>query len=349
MRGAKITLVGVLVTCMLFGLWGFASAEGPKYKLKAQTPFPPVVVNEDYTVFADKVLEMTGGEVEIKFFPGGALVPSKEILSAVSSGTIAMGIVPEGYFYKQVPPSEIAQGLPFAFRSIIEARYFMYMYGFVDILRESYAKQNVYVIPHETYRVGLMSKTPLTSAADFKGKKFRAYGTMAEWLGKMGATTAFIPSSEVYTALATGVVDGAHWGDAASMYSMKFQEVLKNYMLPEPIIGTWNSLIVNMDLWKKFTPEQRAQIEAASLAYNAFWVNVGGRLQYARALAAMENQWGVNVYSVPDEELKKFKAAAEEVWDDIAKKDPLNEKGIKMLREFLNDKNVDVKQVNVKK
>lgn len=351
MRGAKITTIGIAVICILLGFWSFASAQKKmiKMSLRAQTPFPPVVVNEDYTVFSAKVLEMTGGQIEIKFFPGGTLVPSKEILTAVGSGAIEMGIVPEGYFHKLVPPSEIAQGLPFAFRNLYEARYFMYMGGFLEILRESYAKQNVYVIPHETYNIGLMTKMPLTKAEDFKGKKFRAYGTMAEWLGKLGSTTAFIPSAELYTALATGVVDGAHWGDAASMYSMKFQEVTKNYIMPEPIIGTWNSLIVNMDLWKRLSPEQRAQIEAASLAYNAFWVHTGGRLQYIRALAAMQDEWGVQVNQIPDTEIKKMREVAYKVWEDIEKKDPLNKKAIDLLRKFLQDKNVDVKQVNVKK
>jgi len=348
MRGTKIAIIGITALCILLGFWGFVSA-APKMTLKLQTPFPPPVTNEDYTIFADKVLKMTGGQIEIKLFSGGTLVPSKEILNAVRTGTIDMGVIPEGYFHKVVPVSEVAQGLPFSYRNLHEGRYFMFSGGFLELLREGYAKQNAYIIPHMTYPIGLMSKMPLTKVEDFKGKKIRAFGTMAEWLGKMGASTVFIPGGELYTALATGVVDGAHWGDAGASYSMKFHEVLKNYIVPEPIPVTWNSLAVNMDLWKKLTAEQRYIIEAALLGYVSFWVNSQGELKYQRALDSMMKDWGVQVNRVPDSEVEKMREVAYEVWDEIAQKDPLNKKAVDLLREFLKDKNVFTKSVNVKK
>jgi TRAP-type C4-dicarboxylate transport system substrate-binding protein len=142
----------------------------------------------------------------------------------------------------------------------------MWHRGFVNVLREGYAKQSVYHIPWETYPVGLMTKKPVKTADDLKKMKIRAHSTMADLLGRVGASAVFIPGGELYTALATGVVDGGQWGDAGPMYAMKFHEVLKNYMRPEPIVGAWNSLIINMDLWKKMTPKQRAIIETAAIA-----------------------------------------------------------------------------------
>ena len=351
MRGFRITIAGLIVMCMLLGIWNLAAAgsDSPKFNLRMQTPFPPPVTNEDYVIFADKVNKMTNGQITIKYFPGGSLVPTKEILNAVRTGTLDMGVVPEGYFYQDVPVSEVANGLPFSFRNLEEARYFMFSGGFLELLREGYAKQNVYVIPHNTYPIGLMSKMPLTRVEDFKGKKIRAFGVMAAWLGKMGASTTFIPGGELYTALATGVVDGAHWGDAGASYSMKFQEVLKNYMVPEPIPATWNSLIINMDLWKKMTPQQRYIIESALLAYNAFLVNMQGEMKYQRALNSMKKDWGVQVNMIPEDEVQRMREIGYQVWDDVAKKDPLNQKAVDLLREFLKDNNVHTKQVNLKK
>ena len=51
--------------------------------------------------------------------------------------------------------------------------------------------------------------------------------------GQLGASTTVVAAGELYTALATGVVDGADWGDAGPTDERKFQEALKNYMEPD--------------------------------------------------------------------------------------------------------------------
>jgi TRAP-type C4-dicarboxylate transport system substrate-binding protein len=213
----------------------------------------------------------------------------------------------------------------------------MYDRGFADILKQEYAKHNVYHMPYETYPVGLMTNKPIKKIDDIKGMKLRAYGVMAEWLTQMGASTTYIPGGELYTALATGVVDGAHWGDAGPMYIMKFHEVLKNYMLPEPIMGAWNNLIINMDVWKKLTPEQQRIIETAAEALGSSRSTDSTRILAETSLAKMVSDWNVKVNTVPESEVEKMKAAAMEVWDKTAKKDPLNAKVINMMKDFLKE------------
>ncbi len=265
MRSSKIAFVSVCALVLfLTGLCH--AAEAPKLKLKLQTFQIPDETKRNFSKFAEMIKGLSNGEIEVTLFPVGALVPAKEMLESVSRGSLDMAQIVEGYFVKVVPVSEIAAGIPFLFRDTDESKIFMWHRGFVNVLREGYAKQSVYHIPWETYPVGLMTKKPVKTADDLKKMKIRAHSTMADLLGRVGASAVFIPGGELYTALATGVVDGGQWGDAGPMYAMKFHEVLKNYMRPEPIVGAWNSLIINMDLWKKMTPKQRAIIETAAIA-----------------------------------------------------------------------------------
>lgn len=304
--------------------------------LKLQSHLIPADVERTLGPFRDQVEKLSGGEIKIKLFGGSSIIPMKEVLEAVGNGALDMAMIAEGYWYELIPISEIA-GMPFAFKNIEEASYFMYKKGYADLLKQEYAKHNVYHIPYEPFPVGLMTNKPITKVEDFKGMKIRAYGVMAEWLTEMGASTTYIPGGELYTALATGVVDGAHWGDAGPMYIMKFQEVLKNYMLPEPIMGSWNNLIVNMDVWKKLTPAQQAIIETAAIAMGGTISMDNTRIISETSLKKMAEEWNVSVNTVPDAEKEKMLQAAEVVWDKIAKKDPLNAQVIATMKDFLKE------------
>jgi TRAP-type C4-dicarboxylate transport system substrate-binding protein len=346
MSKARIIMASAMMVLMLFGVagLGYAGEEAPKFKLKLQSFLPPEQTKEDYGALVDRVKAMTGGEIEITFFPINALVPVKEIMTAVGRGAIDMGSAPGGYFHKLVPVSEIEGGLPFAFTNINQAYYFMFQGGFLDILRKSYAKQNVHNFTSECYPIALMTRKPIKSIEDLKGVKLRAFGTMAMWLQKMGAATTYISGAELYTALATGVVDGAHWGAASPSYKMRLHEVLKNYMLPEPIVGAWNSIFINMDIWKKMTPRQQAIMEAATRAYCTFEGSTADHLTDDRALRDMVENWDVKVNRMPESDVRKMEKFGQEVWEEVAAKDPLNKEAITLLKNFLADKTVWMKK-----
>lgn len=335
MRRLKIALVAACVLA-LFVTGLCRAAEAPKLKLKLQTYLLPEDNKRSFTKFVQTVNALSNGKIKITLFPVGALVPAKEMLEAVSNGSLDMMQIAEGYYSKVVPVSEIAAGIPFLFRDLDESRIFMWEKGFVQLLREGYAKQNVYVIPWETFPVGLMTKKPVKSVDDLKKMKIRAHGTMADLLGGMGASAVFIPGGELYTALATGVVDGAQWGDAGPMYTMKFHEILKNYMVPEPIVGAWASLGINMDLWKKMTPEQRAIIEAATIVGGA-WCYNSTRYMSKTRLKEMEDKWNVKVNELPEAAREKMRQCSLEFQNRVAKKDALCAKGIKMIRDFMKE------------
>jgi TRAP-type C4-dicarboxylate transport system substrate-binding protein len=322
MKKVRLFLATGLIVSLVLGMAGVClAADQPKFKLRLQSHLIPDDAKRGLNRYAEAVKAMSGGAIEISIFGVGAIVPMKETLESVSNGTLDIAMYPEGFWYRTIPVSWVGQGIPFVFRDLEEAKYFMLKKGYLDLLREGYAKHNVHVIPYEAFTIGLMTKQPVNKAEDLKGMKLRAYGTMG---------------GELYTALATGVVSGAHWGDAGPMYIMKFHEVLKNYMKPEPAIGSWNNLIVNADLWKKFTPEQKAIMETTGIGCGLMASNET-RVICTKSLNEMVSKWQVKVSAPSEEELQKMRKASLEMQAERAPKDPLGTKAMALLNEFMKE------------
>ena len=285
------------------------------------------------------VEKMTNGSIKISPFAGGSLVPVKEMINATSMGMIDIAYFVGGYCAGLVPVAEIMGGLPCAYGNVHDAHIFMWHRGFIDILRKEFAKHNLYVIPVECYNIGLMTNKPINKISDLKGMKLRSHSTLATWLSEAGASVVFVPATELYTALATGVVDGASWGDAGPMYEMKFPEVLKNYMLPEPLIGAWNVLLINLDVWNKFSLEQKRAFKGAAMFATKVTQAQTGAFYY-KALNSMVNDFGVKINTLPEEEQKKAKEISEKTMRKLKEKNPLNAKVLDMVDAYMKEKDV---------
>src|SRR3989304_7409040 len=93
----------------------------------------------------------------------------------------------------------------------------------------------------------MIEKKPIRKIKDFKGYKIRSSGAIADMLKDLGAVPTLIPGEELYLALQTGVVDGAHWGAAQGALTMKFCEVAKYYIQPDLAMAGTDAIIINKD------------------------------------------------------------------------------------------------------
>ena len=93
MTKARIILTNLILIFIICGLTTFAypKEKAPTFNLKFQSFLPPEQTKEDCQRFADKVYAMTNGEIKITVFPANALVPVKEILTAVKTGAVRDG------------------------------------------------------------------------------------------------------------------------------------------------------------------------------------------------------------------------------------------------------------------
>ena len=285
--------------------------------------------------FLQGVEEMSGGQIEIELFAGGALVPVGEQVEATSQGVIDMSYSLEGWYAGKVPVSDIASGLPFVFRSNEEARYFMYQRGFLELLREAYEQFNIHTIPCDCYDRNFITKDPVYTVDDIDGMKIRGFGAPADLLAKFGASLTNIPPGETYTALSTGVVDGAIAGAVSTAYDLKWHEVTSYLILPELGRGSTISILVNMDVWNEMTPQQQAILEGAAAAYQGVWMSDDHYAFGKIRLEIMRQETGFSVITLPDEEVDKLQAAAVEILDGYAQKDAFSAEAVSMVKDYL--------------
>jgi len=113
----------------------------------------------------------------------------------------------------------------------------------------------------------LFCKSEIKSLKDLKGKKVRVYDqSLAQFIESLGATPVPIGFAEVQQALARGVCDCAITG-ASSANTAAWPEVT-DYFMPIGFQVGFNGYAINLDTWKKFTPEEQQKIQAAFNALN---------------------------------------------------------------------------------
>jgi len=175
-------------------------------------------------------------------------------------------------------------------------------------------------------------KKPANRIADLKGFKFRcgddnfAYG-----LNKLGASTVWFPSTEIYTGLATGVVDGFTFGGAYDHYSLATQEVTK-YWVKTPLEASRNNqFVMNKDVWNELPADLQElcmkAVDASGIRYIADGYNQDDKAWDAVVKA------GIEAINWPQEDSNTWTGLMLEYLDTISG-DPEAGQVVTLLREF---------------
>src|SRR5690606_8062295 len=157
---------------------------------------------------------------------------------------------------------------------------------------------------------------------DDKGLNMRKAGLGAKAMAKLGANVQLVPAGEIFVSLERGRIEAAEFSAPQLDIGLGLQKIAKYYYFPgwhQP--SSWDTIIINMDVWKKFTPKQQQIMTEACLAnitYN--WYD-----QLNAQVNAIEQieKAGVKVQRFPEPVLAALSKAATEVMEEEAKKDAL--------------------------
>lgn len=219
--------------------------------------------------FAADVDKATGGKLKITVHPGASLFKAPEIKRAVQGGQAQIGeiLLPA---YQNEWQMFGADGIPFLATSYADSKK---LYAAQKpILQKKLAEQGMVLLYAVAWPPqGLYSKKPVTSAADLKGTKWRAYSPATSRIAELvGAQPVTVQAAELSQALATGVVENNMTSGATGVDS-KLYEHLKFYY----DVQAWlpkNAVIVNkraLDALDK--PTQDALFKAAADAEARGW------------------------------------------------------------------------------
>ena len=282
----------------------------------------------------EQIEERSGGRIQLQLYEAGALFKADETFNAVSRGILEMGTISPSYASNRMTLAGIASGLPFAFRNTWEAAYFHMGLGFEEMLREEAAEHGVYWATDKVYATEMVVKNPINSLEDFRRLKIRSSGALQRFLTEAGAAASFIPGGELYTALDSGIVDGAHWGAVQGAYSMALYEVAKHHVRPALNIAGTDVIIVSQRALDRLPEDLQTMVK--DVLTEQFWFRTNEyeykeQITFAKAQAEMD----VQLNQLPDEVQDHLVSVAQEMWDAEGERGPKAQEALQMLKEFL--------------
>lgn len=204
--------------------------------------------------FAAKVLEETDGRVEISVQAGGALgYKGPELLKVVRDGLVPISDILVSGVAGDEPMLEVVT-LPFLVQSFEEAKILNEIARpyFDTVLEEKWNQKILYNAPWPA--AGFWAQKEMNTLDDLKGLKTRTYDKNgALVMEALDATPYPLPFSEVYSSLATGVIDSVLTSTPTAV-DAKFWEVL-DYYAPVNVTTAANIVTINLDEFNKLDQE----------------------------------------------------------------------------------------------
>ena len=213
---------------------------------------------------AAKLEEESGGKMKLEIYPSGQLGGEQQCVELLQIGSLAITKVSSAIMESFTPNYQVL-GLPYIFRSREHA--FSVLDG--EIGKEflnSTEKFNMKGLCF--YDAGFRSfytiDKPINKPDDLSGMKIRVMKsqTAMNMVKAMGGSPTPISWGELYTALQSGVVDGAE-NNPPSLYTSRHYEVCKKYTLNEHT-AVPDVLIISTVVWNKLTDQEKKWLQAAA-------------------------------------------------------------------------------------
>ncbi len=304
-----------------------ASAFAQNIVLKSHDTHPagyPTV--EAMVSFGKKIEAATSGRIKLQMFPGAVLGQEKEAVEQVQLGAIQIARISLGVIGPIVPEVNVFN-MPFVFRSEAHMR---------NVIDGAIGQELLDKVTNSSARLvglgfmdggsrNLYTKKKVLTPADLKGQKVRMMGNplFVDTMNAMGGNGIAMAYGEVFSALQTGVIDGAennppsyftanHYNTPAKFYAQTNHLIIPEIFVMSKI--TWDKLSVEdkalvkklsreaqleqRGIWDKSVADYSGKLKAAGIEFVAvdqklfFDATAPVRAKYGEKLADLMNRVG---------------------------------------------------------
>ena len=280
-----------------------AAASDPKVTLVYAEVNPlDTIVGQTGSHFKEKVEELTGGSVVVDVQASGVLGSENDVLDAILGGSTSIDISRISAFALTSYGCNKSKllSIPFTF----ENRAHFWNFANSELAPEFLNEPQELGLPVRGMFYGeegfrhFFTVNPVSGIADFKGLKLRVSNdpVMNGMVEGLGANPTVVSFGELYSALQTGVVDGAEQ-PIANYKSNAFPEVANNLILDGHTLGAVQAVITD-NAWGKLTENQQAAIMEAAADTQSFNANLS-ETEENKVLDELKAS-GCNVVDVPD-------------------------------------------------
>lgn len=342
--GFLVSLVTVVVLVSLAAFPGCKPAPPEVFEWKLQSVWARGDLSmETLEYFAERAEERSNGRLKIEVFAEPELVPLPEVFPAASVGTIDIAhgggaiwsmVVPCGdVVFGSVPRLWVMPGVPIGEGAVMQ-REFLFESGAVDIIRQEYAKHNLYWLDmHTAGTVCHLSTKEVHTLDDIKGLKLADLGGwMSQWHAALGwVPFEMLPASEMEMALMLGTIDCLDW-DLSAITGFGWHEAAPYWVSNEGMVThILQDMLVNMDSWNELPDDLKEALTGAAEDYfHKCNEAYGAEVDKVRSLV----EAGEVIECLMDEEYERAAdEAAREIWEQAAE-DPASAELIELIKEF---------------
>ncbi len=288
--------------------------------------------------FVELANKLTGDDLNIEFFEGGALVPSGEVFGAVQSGTIQAGADWPGYWAGRNSAFSPLATTASLFNAVDYVNWIQ-QWGGAELYNEIYGKFGMVYLPYgvTNNESGFRTNKKIETLDDLQGMRLRLSGLeQGRLLEKLGGSQVSMAGGEIYQSLERGVIDGAEFSTPNVDFSGGFQQVTKFWATPgwhqsASIFG----VMINKASWDALSPETQDTLKVAAEA-NLIWSLAFTEKRATEAYQKFKDA-GIEITRYDDETLARIQVMANEVIVQTACENPDSAKVYLSQVEYLND------------
>jgi len=308
-----------------------------KWRLTASWPKSLDTLYGGCEFFSKRIAEITDNRFQVQVFAAGEIVPGLQVLDAVQSGTVEMGNTALYYYWGKDAAFTYGTALPFGLNAR-QINAWQRFAGGNELMNELLEKYNCIGFPaaNTGAQMGGWFRKEINNLGDMTGLKMRVGGFAGTILQKVGLVPQQLAAPDIYPALEKGTLDAAEWVGPYDDEKLGFYKVAKYYYYP----GWWEGCgqshnIINLAKWRELPKHYQAAIMTAS---GDAWNEVLGRYDYANPAALKRLlSGGAQLRAFPQDVMEACYKAANEIYADLSKTNPMFKKMYDTLVPFRSD------------
>lgn len=313
---ARSLVSSAIAVVLAMGLSATSHAEDVKV-LKLSHQFPASTGDDgDFRdqlarKFAKQVEEKTKGSLKIEVYPSSSMMKTNTQFGALRKGTLDMSVLPLAYGSGEVP--EVGLTLMPALVQSYEQGLRWKTAPIGTELVKILDSKGIKIVAWVWQAGGIVSRDKqIVNPDDAKGLKIRGGDkTMDLMLQGAGGSATNMPSSEIYSAMSTGVLDAAVTS-STSLISFRLYEVAKSVTTAKgkSFWFMFEPLLISKTTWDTLTPAQQKVVMEVGASLEPFAME--GAKKDDKLLAEVYAKAGNKVVDMDQASFDKWLAVARE-------------------------------------
>jgi TRAP-type C4-dicarboxylate transport system substrate-binding protein len=235
---------------------------GPKV-LKFATPYAvsnPMTTTSRW--FGAELEKRTNGRYKVEYYYSGSMGKAPDLPSLCGNGVVDLILHATGYTPAVFKLSRGFELMYLTENPFAQGAAIWDLYNNYSPIREEWDKAGiVYGFSAIVDNMAVVSKSPITTIEDMKGKKFRGYAAVVKMINKLGGIPVALSYAEIYDALNRGMLEGAFGVPYGNVYGSRFWEVAPKVI--DTGVGVYSLLYfaISKKTYDSFDPETRKIVD----------------------------------------------------------------------------------------